>query len=128
MIKQVTEQASREKVISDLTVSHRLVGYLLRAGTTALRGEWGRYMALAYPRPAVRRLKGYAFDPQASVTLATAMINDFVIELPWEQRWESPLEVGPVNDYVEVVDFDPAAGLFYAPIDLNHPDLLAQNG
>lgn len=85
-------------------------------------------MVQAYPRPAVRRLKVYAFDPQASVTLSTAVINDFVIELPWEERWESRLEVGPVNDYVEVIDFDPAAGLFYAPIDLNHPDLLAQNG
>src|SRR6476620_342217 len=85
-------------------------------------------MSSAYPLPAVRRLKVYAFDPQASVTLATAMINDFVIELPWEERWESPLEIGPVNDYVEVIDYDPAAGLFYAPIDLNHPNLLAQNG
>ncbi|WP_294252713.1 hypothetical protein [uncultured Sphingomonas sp.] len=69
----------------------------------------------------MRRLKVYAFDPQASVTLATAMANDYVIELPWEERWEAPLEKGPVNDYVEVIDIDPAAGLFYAPVDLNHP-------
>ena len=82
----------------------------------------------SYPKPAVRKLNVYAFDPQASVTLATAMINDYTIELPWEERWESPLTAGPVNDYVEVIDFDPAAGLFYAPVDLNHPDLLAQNG
>lgn len=85
-------------------------------------------MPFTYPKPALRRLKIYAFDPQASVTLATAMVNDYVIELPWEERWESPLEIGPVNDYVEVIDFDPASGLFYAPVDLNHPDLLAQNG
>lgn len=78
-------------------------------------------MSARYPKPAVRRLKVYAFDPQASVTLSTAMANDFVIELPWEERWESPLEVGPVNDYVEVIDYDPAAGLFYAPLDLNDP-------
>jgi hypothetical protein len=74
-----------------------------------------------YPKPAVRRLKVYAFDPQASVTLATAMANDYVIELPWEERWEAPLEKGPVNDYVEVIDIDPAAGMFYAPVDLNDP-------
>jgi len=74
-----------------------------------------------YPKPAIRRLKVYAFDPQASVTLSTAMANDYVIELPWEERWEAPLEKGPVNDYVEVIDVDPAAGLFYAPVDLNDP-------
>jgi len=83
-------------------------------------------MAQTYPRPAVRALKVYAFDPQASVTLATAMDNDFVVELPWEERWESPLEKGPVNDYVEVIDIDPAAGLFYEPVDLNDNVLLAQ--
>ena len=82
----------------------------------------------AYPTPAVRRLRTYAFDPQASVELATAVINDTVIQLPWETRWESPLEPGPVNDYLEVVDYDPGSGVFYAPINLNDPMLLAQDG
>lgn len=82
----------------------------------------------AYPVPAKRRLKIYAFDPQASVELATAVINDAVVELPWETRWETPIAPGPVNDYLEVVDFDPASGVFYAPVDLDHPLLLAQNG
>lgn len=81
-----------------------------------------------YPAPATRRLRVYAFDPHASVELATAVINDAVIELPWETRWERPLEVGPANDYLEVIDHDPASGVFYAPVDLNHPDVLAQNG
>lgn len=82
----------------------------------------------AYPLPAVRRLRVYAFDPQAAVELDTAIINDAVIELPWETRWEDPLTQGPVNDYLEVVDHDPACKLFYAPVDLNDPVLLAQNG
>jgi hypothetical protein len=86
------------------------------------------YGADAYPTPPKRCLRIYAFDPQASVELATAVINDAVVELPWEARWETPLAPGPVNDYLEVVDFDPAAGLFYAPVDLDHPMLLAQNG
>lgn len=86
---------------------------------TALNG--GEDVSAGYPKPAVRRLKVYAFDPHASVTLSTAMANDFVIELPWEERWESPLEKGPINDYVEVIDYDPAAGIFYAPVDLNDP-------
>jgi hypothetical protein len=43
--------------------------------------------------------------------------------VPWET-----LAPGPVGEYVEVVDFDPASGCFYAPVDLNHPDVLAQHG
>lgn len=82
----------------------------------------------SYPLPAVRRLRIYAFDPQASVELSTAVINDAVVELPWESRWESPLEKGPINDYLEVIDHDPASGVFYEPVDLNDPVLLAQNG
>ncbi len=81
-----------------------------------------------YPKPAMRRLRVYAFDPQASVTLSTAMINESIIELPWEERWATPLRPGPVNDYLEVIDHDPASRLFYAPVDLDHPDLLAQDG
>lgn len=93
--------------------------FIAGSQNTALEG--GRRVSTKYPKPAVRRLKVYAFDPQASVTLSTAMANDYVIELPWEERWEAPLEKGPVNDYVEVIDIDPAAGLFYAPVDLNDP-------
>lgn len=81
-----------------------------------------------YPMPAMRRLRVYAFDPQASIELDSAVINDAVITLPWENRWEDPLEIGPVNEYLEVIDYDPACGIFYAPVDLNHPVLLAQDG
>jgi hypothetical protein len=35
---------------------------------------------------------------------------------------------GPVGEYVEVVDADPASDAFYEPIDLNSPELLAQDG
>lgn len=80
------------------------------------------------PAPIVRRLRVYAFDPQSSVELATAVINDAVIELPWETRFEDPVEPGPVNDYLEVIDYDPSSDLFYAPVDLNDPMLLAQDG
>lgn len=81
-----------------------------------------------YPRPALRRLRVYAFDPQASVSLSTAVINDSIVELPWESRWETAIGKGPANEYVEVIDVDPASGLFYDPVDLNDPLLLAQNG
>lgn len=82
----------------------------------------------ALPLPSVRRLRVYAFDPQSSVELDTAIINDSVVELPWETRWEDPLEPGPVNDYLEVIDYDPSSDVFYAPVDLNDPLLLAQDG
>ena len=78
--------------------------------------------------PAVRRLRVYAFDPAASAELDTAVINASVIELPWEARWEDPLELGPTNEYLEVIDLDPGSGLFYAPVDLDDPFLLAQDG
>jgi len=70
----------------------------------------------------------YAFDPQASKDLGTAVMNDAVISLPWEEHWEEPLTPGPCGEYLEVVDHDPTSGVFYAPVDLNDPLLLAQDG
>src|ERR1044072_4449246 len=84
--------------------------------------------APAYPTPAMRKLRVYAFDPQASKDLSTAVMNDAVISLPWEEHWEEPLTPGPCGEYVEVIDHDPVSGLFYAPVDLNDPLLLAQDG
>jgi len=81
-----------------------------------------------YSRPAVRRLRVYAFDPQASTKIDTAEINVATIELPWEAEQEDALQPGPVNDYLEVIDVDPVSGQFYDPIDLNDPYLLAQDG
>jgi hypothetical protein len=83
---------------------------------------------MIYPRPNKRRLQVFAFDPAASLTLDTAVINRAVIELPWEKDWEGALQPGPVNDYLEVVDYDPGAGGFYPPVDLDDPSLLAQDG
>ena len=81
-----------------------------------------------YPTPTTRRLRVYAFDPSASVELETAVINDAVLSLPWEQPWEDALTLGPTNEYVEVVDYDFAARTFYEPLDLTDPLLLAQDG
>lgn len=82
-----------------------------------------------YPKPTTRRLRVFAFDPQASTRLDTASINQAVITLPWEvDKIELPLMPGPVNDYLEVIDVDPMSGQFYEPVDLNHPHLLAQDG
>jgi hypothetical protein len=42
--------------------------------------------------------------------------------------WEDDLRAGPVGEYLEVVDVDPATGCCYAPVDLNHPSILSMSG
>ncbi|MGI9242223.1 MAG: hypothetical protein ACR2RV_15600 [Verrucomicrobiales bacterium] len=87
--------------------------------------------------PPWRRLRCYAFDPSLSTKLDTAMINEIVARIPWDFYWagsggecslEGGLMPGPVNEYLEVIDFDPSSGCFYAPVDLNDPRILAQDG
>jgi hypothetical protein len=70
-----------------------------------------------------RRLRAYTYDPSLATQLDTALINRTVLHVPWER-----LEPGPVGEYVEVIDYDPASGSFYEPVDLNDPILLAQDG
>jgi len=74
--------------------------------------------------PAVRRLCAYAFDPSLATQQKTAQVNTVTVTVPFEKD----LAPGPVGDYLEVVDVDPATGCAYAPVDLNHPYLLAQDG
>lgn len=84
--------------------------------------------AAAYPKPSVRRFRVYSFDPGAALAPDTAQINNAIIALPWEESYEDPLRVGPTGEYLEVVDYDAPAKLFYDPLDPNHSDLLAQDG
>src|SRR5690349_21036528 len=74
-------------------------------------------------RPASRRLRGYALDPGAGTAMDTALINEVTFKVSWED-----LNPGPVGEYIEVIDHDPASDCFYAPVDLNDPFLLAQDG
>ncbi|NIN69808.1 MAG: hypothetical protein GTO63_35030 [Anaerolineae bacterium] len=76
------------------------------------------------PRPPFRRLRAFAFDPSLSRRIETADINEVTLKIAWEDG----LKVGPVDEYLEVVDYDPASGLFYPPVDLEDPNLLAQDG
>jgi subtilisin family serine protease len=82
------------------------------------------------PPPPNRRLQIFATDPGFGRRLATAFLNVAIAEVPWETRpdGETLLQPGPVGEYVEVVDVDPASGVAYEPVDLNHPFLLAQDG
>ena len=76
-----------------------------------------------HPPPVSRRLRALAFDPILATRLATSTINEVVLDIQWED-----LEPGPVGEYVEVIDYDPASRCFYPPVNLNHPNLLAQDG
>ena len=74
-------------------------------------------------RPAFRSLRGYGIDPSLTTSLATAPISEVTFKVPWER-----LENGPIGEYLEVIDTDPASGCFYEPVDLDHPSALAQSG
>ncbi len=76
------------------------------------------------PRPPHRKLRAFAFDPILSRRIETYRINEVTIKLPWEDT----LELGPTDDYLQIVDYDPASQAFYAPVDLNEPNVLAQDG
>jgi len=83
---------------------------------TALAGP-----AIAAPR--TRRLRIYASDPTLGADLATYDRAEIIVEVPWEK-----LQPGPVGDYLEVVDVDPASNAAYAPVDLDHPFLTHDAG
>jgi subtilisin family serine protease len=74
-------------------------------------------------RPAFRCLRAYSIDPSLTTRLETAPVSQVTFKVPWE-----PLERGPIGEYLEVIDTDPASGCFYEPVDLEHPHLLAQDG
>ena len=74
--------------------------------------------------PGSRHLRIFAFDPSLSAQFDTAGIGEITIAVPWEKN----LLPGPVGEYIEVVDVDPASGAMYKPVDLNEQYILAQNG
>jgi subtilisin family serine protease len=79
--------------------------------------------AFVPPSPPYRKLRGFAIDPSLRTQLDLAHVSEMAFCVPWER-----LEPGPVGEYLEVVDFDPASGCCYEPVDLDHPALLAQDG
>ena len=72
--------------------------------------------------PPYRRLRVYAIDPSLSTRLETAGINEVTLRVPWEK-----LAPGPAGDYLAVDDVD-SEGRRYDPVDLDAPELLAQDG
>jgi subtilisin family serine protease len=113
----------REREANDLRALHP--GELVPGVSITLPpqdGAAGRISALP-PRPEARRLRAYAMDPSLGTRLATAAIHQVTIPTRWEE-----VRPGPVGEYLEVVDVDPASGCAYSPVDLNHPHVLGQDG
>lgn len=76
------------------------------------------------PAPTCRRLRIFTYDPSLSSRMELRGIATTTVEVDWE--WD--LKPGPVGEYLEVVDIDPASARAYDPIDLNRPEILAQDG
>ena len=76
------------------------------------------------PTPTFRPLRVYAYDPSLGAKLDTVGINEATLSV----RWEKDLKPGPIGEYIEVVDVDPASQCCYAPVDLNHPHILTGSG
>ena len=76
------------------------------------------------PSPRYRYLQVYAFDPSFDWGLDTAVINNLKLAVPWEDN----LLPGPLGEYLEVADVDPASNMFYPPVDLDNKYLLVQDG
>lgn len=80
------------------------------------------------PQPTSRRLRVYAFDPNASLDLGSAKFSHATISLPWNDPTEEGVSPGPVNEYLEVIDIDPCSRQFYPPVDLDAREVLGQDG
>lgn len=94
------------------------------AGQEMQRHFLGLALNPRVPDPPYRRLQIYAYDPgqQTDPTLFDVSVATVTT------LWERDLEPGPVGEYLEVVDVDPASKACYAPVDLNHPSVLAESG
>jgi Subtilase family len=87
------------------------------------------------PPPPKRRLRTYALDPSLGKNLDSLALNETTLTVPWDdclpedaQNAAKMLQPGPVGEYLEVVDVDPASNRVYQPVDLNNRALLAQDG
>lgn len=71
-----------------------------------------------------RRLRVFALDPSIGKKFESLAINETTLEVMWEEN----LQPGPIGEYLEIVDVDPASDRLYEPVDLNDRLLLAQDG
>ena len=81
------------------------------------------------PTPS-RRLRVFALDPTLGKSLDSLAVNETTLAVPWDDKplTRDALLPGPVGEYLEVVDIDPATNKIYDPVDLNDLKLMAQDG
>ncbi len=103
-------------------ISRNSVVQRRRKATLPLNASTDERDAVGFPPPH-RLLRGYAFDPSLATQVATALVSEVTFRVPWE-----PVAPGPIGEYIEVVDVDPASNAAYAPVDLDAPFVLAQQG
>ncbi|MGH3824910.1 MAG: hypothetical protein ACRDRA_19050, partial [Pseudonocardiaceae bacterium] len=65
----------------------------------------------------------FAVDPGNTARFETAVLNEATVQIPWEE-----LRPGPDGEYLVVIDEDKAGNKRNPPVDLDHPELLAQDG
>ena len=70
--------------------------------------------------PERRRLRAYAFDPMSTRLHGRVL----TLDIPFERD----LQPGPMGTLLHVVDYDATRHVWYHPVDLDHPALLAQGG
>ena len=78
---------------------------------------------MVVPEPVFRNLRVFAVDPAVAANFDTALLNEMRLRIPWED-----LAPGPAGEYIAVVDVDEYGTLVHPPVDLDRPDLLAQDG
>ena len=82
-------------------------------------------------KPGYRKLRAYAFDPSLSLIVETAQVNMITYRVEWENLDRHPVDTSvtvPAGEYFEIIDYDPATGVFYPPVDLEDKYVLAQDG
>ncbi len=88
------------------------------------------------PEPTTRLLRAFAYDPSLATQLENYDVSEVLIPVRWEPesrpgpdgKAEPCFGRGPVGEYVEVVDVDPASNCAYEPVNLNDTHLVADHG
>jgi hypothetical protein len=130
--KRVSDRQSWNGCTLVVDADTGMIRYIAESGAHSRRSSLRKlkHTAGSISLPAHRQLRVFAFDPALGIQSDTAMINEVTLSIPWERdaAGKDILERGPVGEYVEVIDRDPASGCFYSPVDLNNAHILAQHG
>jgi hypothetical protein len=80
-------------------------------------------MRMVVPKPVFRKLRVFGVDPDVASRFETALLNEMKLRIPWED-----LKPGPCGEYINVVDINEHGDLVHPAVNLDHPDLLGQDG